>query len=133
VLLVAAFVYNELPETVCGPRRPEVLEVEREYRQPITLGDCHHCRIGVAEPEIGIRPINLDRAPQQHRRQIDHHMLTVGHGIQKQAGSVRSDPGAQQLIDLDDHRLGDEQIPSKLGHESYRKRTGFVAAVRRSD
>jgi hypothetical protein len=133
VLLVAVFVYDELPETVGGPRRPEMLEVEREYRQPITLGDRHHRCVAVAEAEISKRPINLDGAPQKRRRQIDHHMLAVGQGIQKQAGSVSADPGAQQLIDLDDHRLGNEQIPSKLGQQSCRKRMGFVPAVRSSD
>jgi hypothetical protein len=133
VVPVAVLVDDELPEPVWGRRCPEMLEVECEDRQPVAAGDRHDRRVGITESEIGERRINLDSPPQKHRRQIDNHMLAAGHGFQKQAGSMSADPRAQQLIDLDDHRLGNEKIPSKLGHESCRKPMGFVAAVRRGD
>jgi hypothetical protein len=39
--------------------------------------------------------------------------------------------GAEKLIDLDEHRLGDEQLPSQVGDEAGRELARLVAAVRR--
>jgi hypothetical protein len=39
----------------------------------------------------------------------------------------------QKLIDLHDHRLGNEQVPSEFGHEARGQRVRAITAVRRSD
>ena len=50
--LVAVFVDDELPETMVWSRRAEMLEVEREHRQPVALRDRHDRRVDVTEIEI---------------------------------------------------------------------------------
>lgn len=46
---------------------------------------------------------------------------------------MSADARAQQLIDLDDHRLGHEQLPAELGHQAGSERVRTVAAVRGGD
>ena len=102
--LVAVFVYDELPETMRGPCRPEVLEVEREHRQPVALGDRHDGRVGVAEPEIRERRINFDRPPQSAGDRLTTRCSPSATASQKREGGVSADRGAQQLVDLADGR-----------------------------
>jgi hypothetical protein len=42
-------------------------------------------------------------------------VLAVVQRRQEQARGVGTDPGAQQLIDLDNHRTRDDQIAAKAG------------------
>lgn len=41
--------------------------------------------------------------------------------------------GSEQLIDLDDHRIGNEQVASKLTHQASGECVRSVASVRRSN
>lgn len=113
--------------------RAEVLEIERENRYSFALGDRHDCGIGVAQLEIGERRVDLDRASQERGREVDDLVLAGGHGAEEESGCVASDARAQQLVDLDDHGLGNDQSPAEFGHQADREGVGLVPAVRCGD
>lgn len=53
-------------------------------------------------------------------------------GVQRreeQARSVRADPGAQQLIDLDNHGIWHDQPASQTSHELGGETVGPIASV----
>ena len=52
---------------------------------------------------------------------------------QEQARGVGTDTGAQQLIDLDDHRARHDQIAAEAGDELGREAVRLVAPVRGRD
>ena len=60
-------------------------------------------------------------------------MLARRDGFEEQARGMASDPRAQQPIDLDDHRLRDQQVTSKLARQSRRERVREIAAIRRCE
>ncbi len=41
--------------------------------------------------------------------------------------------GSQQPVDVDDHRLGNQQVASKLAHQASGERMRSVASIRRSN
>jgi hypothetical protein len=51
--------------------------------------------------------------------------------VEKQTRRASTDPCAEQLIDLDQHRLGNDQLTTQLGDERGSEAVGPVAAVRR--
>jgi hypothetical protein len=110
-----------------------VLEVERKYGQRSRSAIAISAASMYPSPRSANDAVNRDRAAQQRRRQIHDGMFAVSHRLEKRPGSVTADPGAQQLIDLHDHRLGDEQVPPELGHENRGEGIGLVPAVGRGD
>jgi hypothetical protein len=44
-----------------------------------------------------------------------------------------SDARAQQLVDLDDHRLRNDEVSAELGHQARSEGVGLIPAVRRGD
>ena len=133
VLLITTLVDDELPVSICGVRCAEVLEVEREYREMVALGDRHHDRVGIAEAEIGELCVDRHRAPERAGGAGHHGVFTVRERREKQSGDGSVHARAQQLIDLDDDGFGYEQAPAELGDQRGREGMGTVATVGRSN
>jgi len=124
---------NELPEALGGTRGSEVREIECQHGSPIALSDRHNGSVGVAKLEIRERAVDLDRAPQQRWREVDNQVLARGQRFQEQPGRVRANARAQQLVDLNDHRLGHDQLPAEFGNQARGEGVRFVTSVRRGD
>jgi len=99
----------------------------------MALGKRHHARVGEAEVEIGEAGVELDRPPHEAGREERHLVLAGAECLEEQPRGVRADSRAKQLVDLDDHRAGDDQLATDPRHELRRERVCAVAAVRRGD
>jgi len=130
---VAVFVHDETPVADPRPCRSEVLEVEGQDRQVALLRDGHHGRIDNAEIEIGELRIYLCRVAEKCRRQKQGGVLSSGDRRKKELGRVRGDPRAQKLVDLDEHEVGNNEIPPQLRHERSRERVRPVTPIRSRD
>jgi hypothetical protein len=108
VLVVAVFVDDELPVAVRRPGGAKVLEVEGQDRLGVALGDRHDGGVGISEVEIRIGLGDRNRAPQQRGRDLRNGVLAGGERLEEQASCVAADTRAQEVIDLDDDRLGDQ-------------------------
>jgi len=115
---------------VPGLRRTKVLEVEGQDRQVVALRDGHHGCIDKAEVKIGEARIDLCGTAEKSRRQEHGGVLSACDRPQKQLRRVRRDPRAQQLIDLDEHHIGNEEIAAQLRHERGSERMRSVATIR---
>jgi hypothetical protein len=102
------FVDDELPVAMQGPGGAEVLEVEGQHRLGVALGNRHDGGVGISEVEIRVGLVDLDCAPQQSGRELRNGVLAGGQGPEEQASRVVADTRAQEVIDLDDDRLGDQ-------------------------
>ena len=111
-------------------RCPEVLEVEGQDRQVVALGDGHHGCIDKAEVEIGEARIDLCGTAKKSRRQEHGGVLPARDRAQKHLRRVRRDPRAQQLIDLDEHHIGNEEVAAQFRHERGGERMRPVATIR---
>lgn len=60
-------------------------------------------------------------------------MLARGERLEKQACRASAEARAEKLIDLDQDRPGNDQLPTQLGHERGGKTMRPVAAIRRRD
>jgi hypothetical protein len=130
VLGVAVFVDDELPIAVHGTGSAEVREVEGQDRQGIALGDRHDRGVGVSEVEIRVGLIDFNCAPQQCGRDLRDGVLAGGQGPEEQASRAAAHARAQEVIDLDDDRLGDEESPAELADQACGQGVRLVAAVR---
>jgi hypothetical protein len=131
--VVAVLVDHELPETAVWVRSAEVCEVEGEHGEVLMRGDRHDRRVCVAEVKIRKRGVELHRTPPKPRRKIYDRMLARSYGLEEQTCGMAPEAGSQQLIDLDDHRLGNEQVASKLAHQACGECVRSVASIRRSN
>lgn len=126
---VAGLIDHQAPEPPFGARGAEVLEVEREDRQAVTLGDRHDRSVGHSEVQVGEARVDRDGTAQQPRRQVGHIVLAGVQRREEQARSVRADPGAQQLIDLDNHGRWHDQPASQASHELGGETVSLIASV----
>jgi hypothetical protein len=121
---VARFVHDQAPEAALRSGRAEVLEVEREDRQLVAFRDRHDGRVGQAEVEVGEAGVYLGRASQEPGGEEGDLVLAGVERGEEQPGRVSADPRAQQLVDLDDDRLRDDQVPAdprdQLGGQAVR-------------
>jgi hypothetical protein len=85
-----------------------VREVEGQERLGAVLGNRHHGSVGISEVEIRIGLIDLDCASRQSGRAPRNGVLAGRQGPEEQASRVAADTRAQEVIDLDDDRLGDQ-------------------------
>lgn len=130
---VASLVDDELPEAARGTGRAEVLEVEGEDRSSHPLRDRHHAAVDETEVEVGEARVDLDRAAQKPSGEERHRVLTRGERLEKQTCRAGTDTRAEKLVDLDQHRPGNHQLPPKLGHKGGGEAMRLVAAVRCRD
>jgi hypothetical protein len=105
---VAMLVDDESPVAALRTCGPEVLEVEREDWQPLALRDGHDRSIRVSDVQIRKGDVDLSGASQQGRSEVGHCVLAGAERGQERTSRVATDTGAQELIDLDDHGLGDD-------------------------
>lgn len=128
-LPITSLVDDEPPEPALRACRPEVGEVERQDRKPLTLGHRHHACIRVAELEIREGRIDLDGTATKTGG--DGHSCVLVRNDRREEGpcGVASEPGAEELIDLDHNRLWHEQVTAELGDERGGKAMRFVPPV----
>jgi hypothetical protein len=118
---------------VRGTRRSEVLEVEGEDRQPVPLCDRHHAPIDEAQIEIGIASIELGGAPGDSRGEKQHGVFPADERSEECTCRMWADASAEELIDLDNHRVRNEQLAPELGDERGREPVRAIAPIRRRD
>ncbi len=99
----------------------------------MALGDGHDGRVDEAEVEVGVAGVDLDGAAQKTRREKGDGVLAVRERGEEETSGPSADPCPEELIDLDQHRLGNDQIPSELGDEGGRQQVGPVTPVRGGD
>ncbi len=95
--------------------------------------DRHHGRVDEPQLEVCIARVDLGGTPEQPRRQVDDRMLPAGDRGEECARSMRADPGTKELIDLDQHEVGDEEVAPQLGDERGAERVSAVTPVRCGD
>ena len=95
--------------------------------------DRHHAAVDEAEVKIGEARVDLDRAAHQPGGEERHRVLTRSDRVEKQTCRASTDPRAQKLVDLDQHRPGNHQLPPQLGHERGDDAVRPVATVCRRD
>jgi hypothetical protein len=105
---VAMLVDDESPVAALWTCGPEVLEVEREDWRPLAFRDGHDPSIRVSDLQIRKGDVDLSGASQQRRSEVGHCVLAGAERGQERTSRVATDAGAQELIDLDDHGLGDD-------------------------
>jgi hypothetical protein len=126
---VARLVDHQLPEAPPRAGGPEVLEVEGEDRQVVTLGYRHDGGVREAEVQIGEAGVDLDRSAQQPGGEMGDSMLAGRQGREEEARCVWSNSRTQKLVGLDDHRDGDEELTPETSHELGGDAVGLVAPV----
>lgn len=132
-LRVSRLVYDETPEPSARRRGAEVFEVEGQDGETVALGDRHHRCVGVAEAEIRVLCVDLDRASEEVGAHEYDEVLSGRHGGEERSGGCRGRPGAQELVGLDKHRLWDDKVAAKLGDQRGRKCMSTVPAIRGSE
>jgi hypothetical protein len=110
-----------------------VLEVEGEDRSSHPLRDRHHAAVDEAEAEIGEARVDLGRTTQEPGREKCDRVLARDERLQKQTRRAGADSRAEKLVDLDQHRPGNHQLSTQLGHERGGQAMRPVAAIRRRD
>lgn len=130
---VASLVDDEAPEAACRAGCAEVLEVEGEDRSSHPLRDRHHASVDQTEVEVGEARVDLDRAPQESGGKERHRVLACCERLEKQACRAGANARTEKLVDLDQHRPGNHQLPPQLGDEGGGKAMRPIAAVRRRD
>ena len=60
-------------------------------------------------------------------------MLTRGKRVEKQACRMRTDARTEKLVDLDQHRPRNDELPRQLGHERGGEAVRPIATVCRRD
>jgi hypothetical protein len=133
VVAVAVLVNDKPPVPARRRSSPEVLEVERQDRQVVTLRDCHHRRVGIPKVEIRKAGVDLDGPPPQCGRDTGHSMLAGGERPEEQSRGSASDPRPEELVDLDDHGFRDQQIATELGDDARRQRMRPIPTIGRRD
>ncbi len=132
-LRVASLVDDELPEAAGWASRAKVLEVEREDRSSHPLRDRHHAAVDEPEAEAGEARVDLDRTPQEPRREERHGVLAGDERLEQQPRRTGAHARAEKLVGLDQHRPGNHQLPPQLGHERGGETVRAVATIRRRD
>jgi hypothetical protein len=110
-----------------------VLEVEGEDRHPLALGNRHHRGVRKSETKVGEARVDLNRASQQSRRKECNRVLAGGECVEERTSRVVADTRTQELIDLDDHRVRNDEIAPELRYELRRERMRLVTAIRRRE
>jgi hypothetical protein len=124
---------DELPVAARGTRGSEVLEIKREYGQALSLCHGHDRGVHVSEIEIREGAVYLFCTSQQRRTEVGNGVLTSSERGEERTGRVATDTGTQELIDLDDHGLGHDQLSSELGDQAPGETMRTIARVRRGD
>jgi len=128
---VAHLVDDELPVPAFRRRGAEVFEIECEDGQAVALGNRHDGRICEPEAELGEARIERNCASQEPGGEECRRVFAVRERREEEPRGVRSDTRAQELIDLDYHRIGHEQIAPELRYELGRQCVRGVAPVDR--
>jgi hypothetical protein len=119
--------------SVARTRRAEMLEVERQNRKVPVLRDGHDRGVDDAQTEVGERGVDFGRASEKRGGEEDDRVLRLRHRCEKAAGGLPGNAGAKELVDLDQHEVGNEKIAADSGHEVGSERVGDVAPIRSSD
>lgn len=126
---LARLAHDESPVPAPWTRGPEVREVEREDRKVVPFGAGHDCGVGEAEVEIGEARVELDGSAKQAGGEEGDRVFASRYGVEEERRGLRADMRAKELVDLDEHRVRDEQITSELGDERRGERVRLIAAV----
>lgn len=110
-----------------------MLEVERQDREAVPLRKSHHAAVDEAEVEIGEASVDLDGASEQRRGKEGHRVLADGNCSKECPSRADADTRPQELVDLDQHGRGNEQLAPELGDERRREPVGTIAPIRRRD
>ncbi len=120
--------------SACSPNRcAEVLEVEGKNGKVMSLRVGHDRSVGHPEIEVCVPRVELGRTAEQDRCEKCHSVFTRNQRFQEEPRGVRSDPAAQQMIRLHDHRINYDQVPAQFRDESGGKAVCLIPSVRRRD
>lgn len=110
-----------------------MLEVEGQDREPVPLGEGHYAAVDEADVQIGEASVDLDRASEQRRGEECHGVFAGGYGSKERPSRAGADTRPQELVDLDQHGLGNEQLATELGDERRCEPMCTIAPIRRRD
>lgn len=113
--------------------RSEVLEVEGEDRQIVPLRERHHAPVDEAEAEIGKAGVDLRGFAEKAAREERDGVLAGCERAQEAARRMGTDACTKKLVDLDQHRAGNEQVAAELGDKRCGEPMCPIAAIRRCD
>ena len=99
----------------------------------MSLGEGHHRGVRQAQIEGSEAGVDLNRPPQETSGQERDGVLSPRERGEEGPSRARAHSRAQKLVDLDEHRFGNQELSPELGHERCGKRVAAVAPVCRCD
>ncbi len=82
-----------------------MLEVERQDRKVLLLGQCHHGRVDEPDTKVGEPGVDVYRAAKKPRRCKGNRVLAARHRLEERSRRRRRHSRPQKLINLDQDEI----------------------------
>jgi hypothetical protein len=126
---VTRLVHDEPPESAGGARCTKVSEIECQDREVALLGYGHDGPVGESDPDVGEASVDFDSAAEEDGREMRDGVLAASERTEEGTCRVARDAFADEMLDLDHNRIGNDEIARQAGDERNGEAVSGIAPI----